>query len=297
MEPEKNIPTPENGEKDTDIPAIPELPFTLADYETGNLALDNLDHLFADDTPENPAFARRQETIYTKPRRWKFVDERFVRYERAQDFVRDIALDEFREGDRLHALLSGKFIMGDLFEAYVTDTEAGHGVKSLSISTLSLNKDNIDSMRNIIEDSELESLDLIVSLYWYVQEGRKRGMDYIMEQCGLAEKFRFAIAGIHTKIALMETRSGQHLVFSGSANLRSCRQVEQLCIECDSKLYMWYRQWFATILRDYAVHHKQRYGGDLWRVLQADQAEAEAEAGGGSTRNLKPQPSAAAPKR
>lgn len=266
MEPEKNIPTPENGEKDTAIHELPETLFSLADYETGDLALDTLDHLFADDTPETPALARRQETIYTKPRRWRFVPERMVKYDHAQDFVLDIGLDDMQEGERIHALLSGNFVMGDMFEAYCCDTEVGHGVKSLSIATLAMSKENIDSLHNIITDSELESLDLIISVYWYAHE-RRVGMPYLMEQCGLVQKFRCAIAGIHTKIALMETRAGQHLVFTGSANLRSCRQVEQMIIECDRNLYMWYRQWFDRIIQDFQTHHKQRRGGDLWQVL------------------------------
>jgi hypothetical protein len=90
-------------------------------------------------------------------------------YDHAEDFAKEIVLDGEHE---TFAFVSGNFVFGDFVEALVAMGKLS--VKRMSLMTLSLNDENIDSIRNIIEWEPVERFDLVLSDYWYAHE-RKRG--------------------------------------------------------------------------------------------------------------------------
>ncbi len=47
----------------------------------------------------------------------------------------------------------------------------------------------------------------------------------------------------HAKVILMKLTDGRKLVVHASANLRSCKNIEQACFENDPDLYDFHRRW------------------------------------------------------
>ncbi len=233
--------------------------FDIEGFDFGNLDvpdfdLDTLDILADDD---------REETRYNKPRAHNPHRMSFVVYNNAEKLAENLKLDK---GERADAIIGGDFIFGDFIEAYITTHDIG--CKKLTISTLSLNQNNVDSLRNLIDGGYVEELNLIVSVYFWSNE-RRVLIPYIYEKLDVADKFQLAVADIHTKTAQFETDDlgGQKIVIHGSANLRSSGNIEQFTIEENPVVYDFYDDVFNLIIDKYKTINKNVRRKALWDEL------------------------------
>ena len=186
-----------------------------------------------------------------------------VQYEYAADLARNTP--DLADGEAMYAVVSGNFIFGDYIEALLV--EKNYFADELLIATLSLGQENVDSLINIKSGGFCNSMALIVSDYWYAHERRREGgVPYIVEHLG-GDGFQFAAAGLHTKITMIRTSCGKHLVLHGSANLRSSRNLEQMCVENSQVLYEFNREWMFKILDNFTVNGKSLRGGKVWRAV------------------------------
>lgn len=207
---------------------------------------------------------------YVRPRVYDNVLSA-VEYEHAINFVRGLDLSE---GHREFAFVSGNFVFGDVLEAMVETRRVEP--RSMTVQTLSMSEENIDSLRNVIEMCPaLERLRLVLSVYFWGHERRPGQLvPYLYEQLDVdGIDFDCAFASIHTKIVTIETMRGHHVVMDGSANLRSSRNVEQLRVECDSGLYAYVEGFadrvfaaYSTVNRD-EPYPKPVRGGRLWGAV------------------------------
>src|SRR5690606_9625226 len=102
-------------------------------------------------------------------------------------------------GERVFAVVSGNFIFGDFVEAFAVENNLW--IDELTISTLAISKDNVDSLHNLLAGDYLGALNLIVSDYWYAHN--RANMAYVYEKLDIGDRFQIAIAGTHTKIVLL----------------------------------------------------------------------------------------------
>ena len=186
-----------------------------------------------------------------------------VKYERAVDLVKK--MPALQEGEAMYAIVSGNFIFGDFIEAFMV--ENNFLAEEMLIATLSLGQENVDSLKNLQEGGYAKQMSLIVSDYWYAHERRREGgVPYIIENLG-GDDFRFAAAGLHTKVTIIKTACGKHFILHGSANLRSSRNIEQFCIENNEELYKFNSTWMEKILCNFTVTKKSTRGEKLWQTV------------------------------
>lgn len=108
----------------------------------------------------------------------------------------------------------------------------------------------------------------IASLIPYEKNPRKNGgVPYLIEILG-CDSFRFAAAGLHTKITLIRTACGKSLVIHGSANLRSSRNIEQFVIEDNPYLFAFNQQWMDRIHENFRITKTSPRGETLWQEVQ-----------------------------
>ena len=160
-----------------------------------------------------------EETRYIKPKVYATSSD-FVMYDNAVKLARDI---EITEGSRYDVVVNGSFIFGDFLEAFIVRNNAK--CKKLTISTLSLNQNNVDSLHNLITHGYIDELNLIVSAYFYNMEIRAL-IPYIYRQLDIDNRLQLAVANVHTKTAQLETLGGKKIIAHGSANLRSSGSIE-----------------------------------------------------------------------
>ena len=190
------------------------------------------------------------ETRYVAPPAFIGTRAHAVRYDNADDFAYECG-GRIMDGQRIDALLSGNFIFGDFIEALAV--RGNLLVDDITLSTLSMSRENVDSLENLIVGDFLQTLNIIVSDFWFSHN--RQNVEYIYEHLDHDNCFQLAVAGTHTKITLLRV-GDQKIVMQGSANLRSSRSLEVVTVETNSELYDFHRKWHDTILKHYATINK-----------------------------------------
>lgn len=206
-------------------------------------------------------FLEEHNNRYINPKPRKQIPDRILKFDNAINLAKSI---EMGIGSRSHVLLAGNFIMGDFIEALFV--EKNIHTKRLSVSTLSMSENNIDSFKNLIDSGYIDNLDLIVSSYFFSHE-RNALIPYMFEELDRDDKFQMAVAGTHTKICLFETDGGKKFVIHGSSNLRSSDSIEQITVEETPELYDFYKEFHDRIINDYSIINKDKRGKELWQAI------------------------------
>lgn len=199
---------------------------------------------------------------YIKPPKCKEIPERRLKYKYAQDLAKDIIPER---GMRVFVLIDGTFVAGDFLEAWIT--EHNILIKELTVCTLSMNENNVDSLANIMEGGYADKLNLVVSDYFYSHE-RHNLVKYAYKELDKENRFQFAAAGTHCKLIMFETHAGAKVVIHGSANLRSSSNIEHFCIEESPELYDFNMEVQALILEKYKTINKSVRYNALWHQDQ-----------------------------
>ncbi len=200
------------------------------------------------------------EDRYMKPK-LQAVNQDLIMYENAERLARELTLNK---NERANVIVSGSFIFGDFIEAYIVHHNAL--VPKMTINTLSLSQNNVDSLHNLIEGDYVQELNLIISDYFYSHE-RRILIPYIYENLDIDNKFQLAVAGTHMKTCHFETEGGRKIVIHGSANLRSSANIEQFTIEENKELYNFYDDVCGKIIDQYKTINKPIRVSKLWKTI------------------------------
>lgn len=201
------------------------------------------------------------QTRYIKPPKRREIPEHHLKYELAEKLARDIIPEK---DCRYFAIIDGKFIAGDFIEAFVV--EHNLAIKSMTISTLSMSENNVDSLANILNGGFVQELNLIVSDYFFSHE-RRNLIPYIYAELDKENRFQLAVAGTHCKTCIMETEDGMFFVIHGSANLRSSSNIEQIMIEENRELYDFNHEYQMLIIDKYKTIKKGIRHERLWNTI------------------------------
>lgn len=223
----------------------------IGNFELPDIDLNLMEFLPSDET---------EETRYTLPKVVPMKED-FVLYDNAQKMARELRLGF---GERFDAFVSGSFIFGDFIEAYLTTQNAC--AKKMTISTLSMSQNNVDSLHTLMEKGYIEELNLIISVYFWGNE-RSSLIPYIYKQLDIGDRFQLAVAGVHTKTVHFETLGGRKIIMHGSANLRSSGNIEQFTMEENQELYEFYDDHFNRIIDKYATIRKPIRNSKAWDLF------------------------------
>lgn len=199
---------------------------------------------------------------YHLPKLHKKIKKRSVSYDNAEKMVDDVG-ESIKAGETVYALLSGNFIFGDLIEALAVKYDILF--EDITLSTLSISQNNVDSLHNLINGGYCNTLNMIVSDYFWSHN--RQNAPYIYDELDINNKFQLAVAGIHTKITLLKTEGGKKIVITGSANMRSSRSLEEITIQTDPELYDFHKKWHDEILKDYGTIKKAMRGEKLYNHI------------------------------
>lgn len=197
-----------------------------------------------------------------KPKRNKSKN---VRFKYAKDFANEIIIDK---DSRYYALIDGSFITGDFIEAFLVKNQK---CAKITLSTLSLSLENVDSFANLINAGYISELNIIVSDYFFGHE-KHNLVRYMYEVLDVNDVFQLSVCRTHTKITLIEYED-KKIVISGSANLRSSDNLEQLSIEENEELYNFNKEIHDNIITEFKTINKSIKTKRLWQVVQKDLKE------------------------
>jgi len=202
------------------------------------------------------------ETRYLKPPKSKEISDIQTKYDNALKLAKDI---KKLKDNRYFVVVNGSFIFGDFIEAFITENNLH--VKKMTISTLSLSENNVDSLAILLNNDYVDELDLIVSDYFYSHE-RKNLVPYLYQELDKNNKFQLSAASTHCKLCIFETHCGHFVVIHGSANLRSSGNIEQFVIEENKELYDFNNEYQLLITEKFKTIDKSIRGKELWNIIK-----------------------------
>lgn len=212
----------------------------------GNFDVPDIDIEAFEFMPDEDA---EQENRYIKPKLIPMRAEQVV-FERAAELVREIKMEK---GSRYDCIVSGNFIFGDFIEAFMVRNNCK--ALNMTITTLSLSQENIDSLHTLITKGYIDNLQMIVSDYFYSHE-RNALIPYMYERLDIDNRFQLAVAFVHTKTVHFDTLGGKKIVIHGSANLRTSGNVEQFTIEENPELHDFYEERFRPVIERFKTIRK-----------------------------------------
>lgn len=168
--------------------------------------------------------AEKQERI-CKPRIDSDAISHVVTFRSAEEFAKQIDLTD---GARTFAWVDGSFIFGDIIEALVVQRHISP--EEINICSLSMSEENIDSLRTILEYTDIKKLRMLLSGYFYSHE-KFALIPYLYDQLDYKDKFQVAFGNYHGKVITIRTTRGHTITIHGSANLRSSNSIEQIMVE------------------------------------------------------------------
>ena len=212
-----------------------------------------------------------------------------VKYANAELLANDIG--DLPDGFRAFVILDGKFIFGDFVEALIVKNN--WLCEELTISTLSMSQDNIDSLANLADGGYVEALNIVISSYYFATE-RAGLMPYLYDRLDNGDRLQVAVASVHTKIVMIKTRCGKRIVIHGSANLRSSSNIEQVVVENNREIFDFCAGIHHSIIDTHKTINKAVRRNDLWQaVLAAEDGPEGSRTTGKTGQRLKGEPQSA----
>lgn len=151
--------------------------------------------------------------------------KRLIRPENARPIVDELPED----GERLHCILRGDFVLCDLIPLILAKRGA---CTHLRVATLGLSTANAETLANLKAAGLVGEITLVASHYFQQVD---KTTTFRQVSAILEGKARVVVCRSHAKVILLPTTSGDHLVIEGSANLRSSDNLEQmLMLNCQA---------------------------------------------------------------
>lgn len=143
-----------------------------------------------------------------------------------------------------HVIISGRFALWDMVPA--TMTLGGCPIEVLHVATLGFSVRNVVKMAELVDAGGIGSVRLLCSHY-FAGTSPKIYAVAVEEFAKRPDRMQFLSIRTHAKILLMALRDGRRVTIESSANLRSCKNIEQASIFGGAELYDFHRAWIDEL--------------------------------------------------
>lgn len=143
-----------------------------------------------------------------------------------------------------HVIISGRFALWDMVPA--TITLGGCPIDALHVATLGFSVRNVTQMAELVDAGGIGSVRLLCSHY-FAGTSPKIYAVAVEEFAKRQDRMQFLSIRTHAKILLMALRDGRRVTIESSANLRSCKNIEQASLFGGSELYDFHRTWIDEL--------------------------------------------------
>lgn len=146
--------------------------------------------------------------------------------------------------ETLHVICRGNFPLWQIIPA-ILQMAAPATITELSIATLGFSTGNAIDLLNLIDAGQIGTTAIVASVYFE----RQNPSEYRLMAEGLSERgHRIVAIRSHAKVIAIELSDGRQFAIESSANLRSCRNIEQLSFTQSRELYQFHRAWMNEVI-------------------------------------------------
>jgi len=127
--------------------------------------------------------------------------------------------------------------------------------EALRVATLSFSKRNVQEMAGWIDAGLVKRLVLLSSDF--MKEGNPATYFGAVKELAEQRGHTVAAGRCHAKVATLAFADGLRLVFEGSMNLSTNRNLEQMCVVNDAGLHDWHAAWIEEKARKHGEEEAQ----------------------------------------
>jgi hypothetical protein len=130
----------------------------------------------------------------------------------------------------------------------VLDLASPARIDALYVATLGFSKNNVAEMADLLDRGIIGRLSLLCSHYF---KGTSKGI-YEIAADVMAKRpaARFRSLRTHCKILALRLTDGRTVTIESSANLRSCKNIEQMTVFGHPAVYEFHAGWMNTLFED-----------------------------------------------
>jgi hypothetical protein len=158
------------------------------------------------------------------------------------------ALERLPDADEvLHLVISGRFALWHLVPAVAE--LSGSRIDQLRIATLGFSRENVESLCAMLDAGTIGHARLLCSHYFKGTSGEI----YQLAQDELAkrsDRAKFLSVRTHAKLLCMKLAGGRTLCVESSANLRSCKNIEQMTLIGSPRVYRFHARWIDELFAE-----------------------------------------------
>ena len=148
-------------------------------------------------------------------------------------------------GETWHVVMSGSYDSFDLVDAML-EYAAPAVIEDLHLATLGFNAANARRLIAHLDASRVKRATMIVSCY-YEADPKEAEVCYLLAQELPRRGGWYVAARSHAKVIAAAFDDGRRFVVESSANLRTCRNLEQFTITHDGPLFDFHRSWMEEV--------------------------------------------------
>jgi len=149
------------------------------------------------------------------------------------------------DGETWHCLMTGDFDSFDLVPAML-DHARPAVIEDLHLASLGFNHANARRLVELMDAGLVRRCTMIVSLY-YEADPKEADTCYTLARELPARGGWYCATRSHAKVIAARFTDGRCFVIESSANLRTCRNLEQFAITQDRGLFDFHREWMESV--------------------------------------------------
>jgi hypothetical protein len=199
-------------------------------------------------TSHNPIFNRDPQAAQKEMRRRTAITRTTSKREmvsalQSKNAVAEIASLPGME-ESLHIICRGNFPLWSIVPASLT-LAAPATIEALHIATLGFSASNAADLLAQVDAGRIKTVAIVASVYFE----RQNPAEYRIMAEGLAERGqRIAALRSHAKIITLALTDGRRFAVESSANLRSCRNLEQITLTQSPVLHDFHAGWIDQVI-------------------------------------------------
>jgi hypothetical protein len=151
-------------------------------------------------------------------------------------------------GEDLHLVMDGTYDLMHLVVVLLRRLAAP--CTALRVATLSLSRRNVQEMAALYDDGWVQRLDLLTSDFFRRHDDAIFA-ELVQEVTGRGQ--RVAAARSHCKIVTIALEDVRRYVLHGSPNLRTNKNLEQVCLSRDAGLHAFYDAWLSDMVARHEI--------------------------------------------
>jgi hypothetical protein len=200
--------------------------------------------------PAPPARAEGPEAHRERVERFKARIRRTAQLRAAADVLPHLP----ESGESVHTLLTGTF---DFMLVLTCVIQQRRSVcDHLRVTTLAFSRRNTQELARLLDARLVGRLTLLCSDF--MAKSNRAIYDGAVGELATTRGQAVASARCHAKVACLAFEDGLRLVFEGSANLRTNKNVEQVTAINDAGLHDWHAGWIDEKVIAYGEKHQGR---------------------------------------